>query len=82
MSKYVLFMHSEAGPPLPLNPIGTIIASNRSWHYESHKDVLGFIWVTLCANWQGFKLTMITKTLTACVGLHPQVLRFTPFFPQ
>ena len=53
MSKYVLFMHSEAGYPLPFNPIGTIFASNRSWNYELHEDVLGFMWVTLCANWQG-----------------------------
>jgi len=28
MSNYVLFLHSEAGHPLPLNPIGTIVASN------------------------------------------------------
>jgi len=28
MSKDVLFLHSEAGHPLPLNPIGTTFASN------------------------------------------------------
>ena len=53
ISKYVPFMHSEAGHPLPLYPIGTIFALNRSWHYELHEDVLGFMRVTLCANWQG-----------------------------
>jgi hypothetical protein len=28
------------------------------------------MWVTLCANWQGFKLTMTTKTLLGwfCMG--------------
>jgi hypothetical protein len=56
MSKYVLFMHSEAGHPLPFNSTWTIFASNRSWNYELHENVLGFVWVTLCANWQGFKL--------------------------
>jgi hypothetical protein len=88
--KYKLFLHSEAGHPLPLNSIGTIFATNWSWHYELHEDVLGFMWVTLCANWQSFKLTMTTKIFpclggfaweTACVGLHPQLLnRFTPIF--
>jgi hypothetical protein len=63
MSKYVLFLHSEAGHPMPLNPIKTTFALIRSWHYELHGDLLGFTWVTLCANWQGFKLTMTTKTM-------------------
>ena len=79
ISKYVPFMHSEAGHPLPLYPIGTIFALNRSWHYELHEDVLGFMWVTLCANWQGFKLTMTTKTLIGwfCMGKQP-VLAYIP----
>ena len=70
MSKYVLFLHSEAGHPPCLNLIETILASNWSWHYELHEDVLGFMWVTLCANWQGFKLTITTKTLIGwfCMG--------------
>ena len=34
MSKYVIFLHSVAGHPLPLNPIGTIFPSNWIWHYE------------------------------------------------
>jgi len=27
-------------------------ALNLSWHHELHEDVLGFMWITLCANWQ------------------------------
>ena len=79
MSKYVLFLHSEASHPLPLNPIVTIFASNWSWHYELHEDVLGFTWVTLCANWQGFKLTMTTQTLIGwfCMGKQ-HVLAYIP----
>jgi len=52
MSKYVPCLHSEASHPLPFYPIGTTFALNRSWHYELHEDVLGFMWVALCANWQ------------------------------
>jgi len=79
MSKYVLFLHSEAGHPLRLNPIGTIFASNWSWHYELHENVFGFMWVTLCANWQGFKLTMTTKTRNGwfCMGKQ-HVLAYIP----
>jgi len=72
-------MHSEAGHPLPFNPVWTIFASNRSWHYELHEDVLGFMWVTLCANWQGFKLKMTTRNLIGwfCMGNQP-VLAYIP----
>jgi hypothetical protein len=62
MSKYVPFLHSEASHPLPFYPIGTIFAFNLSWHYELHEDVLGFMWVALCANWQGCKPIVTTKT--------------------
>jgi hypothetical protein len=88
MSKYVIFMHSEAGHPLPFNPIGTIFASNWSWYNKLHEDVLGFMWVTLCANWQDFKLKMVTKTpigwhgKTACVGLSPTTSSFHSNFLQ
>jgi len=71
MSKYVLFLHSEASHPLPLDPIGTIFASNRSWHYELHGDVLRIMWVTLCEiGLKGLKLTMATKSLIGwfCMG--------------
>ena len=47
------FLHSEAGHPLFLYPIGTGFALNFSWSYELHEDVLGFMWVALCANWLG-----------------------------
>jgi len=56
------FFCTHTGHPLPLSPIGTIFASNWSRHYELHEDVLKYFLVTLCANWQGFKLTMTTKT--------------------
>ena len=56
-----------------------LFASNRSWHYELHEDVLGFMWVTLCANWQGFKLTMTTKTLIGWFWMGQQpVLAYIP----
>jgi len=79
LSKHVLFLHSAAGHPLPLNLIETIFASNWSLHYELHEDVLGFMWVTLCANWQGFELTMTTKILTGwfCMGKQ-HVLAYIP----
>jgi len=64
--RYVLFLHSEAGHPLTLNPDGTIFASNWSWHYKLHEDVLGFMWATLCANWQGFKLTRTPYHQESC----------------
>ena len=37
------------------------------------------MWVTLCANWQGFKLTMTTKTLIGwfCIGKQ-HVLAYIP----
>jgi hypothetical protein len=37
------------------------------------------MWVTLCANWQGFKLTMTTKTLIGwfCIG-EQHVLAYIP----
>ena len=68
MSKYVPFLHSEASHPLPFYPIGTIFAlnwswHNWSWHYGLHEDVIGFMWVALCANWQGWKPKVTTKTL-------------------
>ena len=70
MSKYVPFLHSEASHPLPLYLIGAFFALNWSWHYELHEDVLGFMWVALCANWQGWKPTVTTKTLRRwlCMG--------------
>ena len=41
--------------------------------------MLEFMWVTLCANWQGFKLTMTTKTLIGwfCIGKQ-HVLAYIP----
>jgi hypothetical protein len=70
MSKCVPFLHSEASHPLPFYPIGTIFALYWSWHYELHDDVLGFMRVALCANWQGWKPTVTTKTLGRwlCMG--------------
>jgi hypothetical protein len=67
--------------PLPLNPIGTIFASDWSWHYELHEDVLGFMWVTLCPNWQGLELTMATKTLIwwFCMGKQ-HMLAYIPYY--
>jgi hypothetical protein len=39
------------------------------------------MWVTLCANWQGFKLTMITKILLGWFGMGKQhVLANIPNF--
>jgi hypothetical protein len=53
MSKYVPFLHSEAGHSLLFYSIVTMFALIRSWSYELHDDVLGYMWAALCANWLG-----------------------------
>jgi hypothetical protein len=39
-----------------------------------HEDVLGFMWVALCANWQGLTLKQTTKTLTGWLSMGQQCI--------
>jgi hypothetical protein len=80
MSKYVLFLYSEASHPLPLNPVGTIFALN-CWHY---KFTRGCAWIhvghSVCKlaglkAHSDYQINPTKKVLlhgkTAYVGLHP-----------
>jgi len=60
-------------------PIVTIVTTmfqiEADMHYELHEDVLGFMWITLCANWQGFKNDEIVSSAWPCTHTcgHPQL---------